>query len=138
MAEPADLSQARYVTTGGRNLSLQELLEHWDFHVARLAKDLADDVDDDHAWGAHDFLAAIYARQRLAGGEDAADPSVQAAVAERRAASDALFMALTDPDEDGVVRRFADEDTNSTEWWWSRIPKGGLPRRDLDQWKDGA
>jgi hypothetical protein len=138
MDSSVDLSQLTYLTSGGRELSLKQLIDHWNSHVDRLAKDVSENVDDDHAWGAEDFLAALYVRQRLAGGSSSASPEVRELLTEKSSASDDLFREITEPDGDCAVLRFAGEPTHPGEWWWSRIPKRGLPRRELDAWLEQA
>lgn len=134
MDRSLDLSTLTYLTSGGRNLSLQQLIDHWDAYVGKLARDLSENVDDDHAWGAEDFVAALYVRQRLAGGSSRATPEAREALKQRSAASDDLFRKITEPDDVGVVLRFAGETAEHGDWWWWRIPMSGLPRREFDAW----
>jgi hypothetical protein len=138
MDDTVDLSQLTYLTSGGRELSLRQLIDHWNSHVGRLAKDLSENADDDHAWGAEDFLAALYVRQRLAGGSSSASPEIGQLLTEQSSASDDLFREITEPDRDCVVLRFAGETAQPGEWWWSRIPRHGLPRREFDAWLEQA
>ncbi len=116
MNESVHLSQLTYVTSDGRELTLKELLDHWDWHVAHLAKDLAEKVDDDHAWAAEDFLATLYIRSRLAAGTSSAAPMARELLAGSASPSDGLFREMTESDRDNVVLRFADEAAEPGEW----------------------
>lgn len=139
MADMVDLTQHSWTSSWGRSWTLAELVDGWDLQVRRLCRDLESDVEGDAAWGAHDFFATLFARQRLHAAEVEARDSVKAEIAARTAPADEMFRHITEPDASGAVIRFAEVSPPSAdEWWWSRMPRAGLPRRELDGWVRSA
>ena len=115
-----------------REITLTELLGAWRAHVARIHDELG--FDRDVGWTAHDLVAALLLRDRI---EDVLAPQpapVRFEAAEAIAGADATFAEMTVQDADRVVRRFA-ENVDASGWWWSRLPRSGPIRADLDDWR---
>jgi hypothetical protein len=79
-------------------------------------------------WGAHDWIAALYIRDRVQHAVDSrpAHDDVPATVQ----VTDELFRSFTTPDERHLLQRLAD-DSPREPWWWGRIPKSGPVASDL-------
>lgn len=115
-----------------REITLVELLGAWRAHVERIHNELG--FDRDVGWTAHDLVAALLLRDRI---EDALAPQpagVRAEAMEVLAGPDTMFSDMTVQDADGLVRRFA-ENEDASGWWWSRLPRRGPIRADLDDWQ---
>ncbi|SDJ32119.1 hypothetical protein SAMN05444157_2813 [Frankineae bacterium MT45] len=130
MSAPLDQVVVRLSAT--REITLAQLLEAWQAHVERIHIEL--DFNRDVAWTAHDLVAALLLRDRI---EDvlARQPAgVRAEAAEVLTGPDTMFSDMTVEDSDGLVRRFA-ENEEAEAWWWSRVPRRGPIRADLDDWQ---
>jgi len=113
------------VTSGHRAETLLQVLEAWAAHVVHLYEDIHERSEG--SWGAHDYVAALFIRDRVEAGLVSTEfrPAVVQAV-------DALFEAFTVEDEamllDPVQAR---PDAGGP--WWSRVPASGPVRDELDQ-----
>jgi hypothetical protein len=115
-------------------LTLGELVDGWSAHVHRLVVEQGASAGDQSVWIAHDYVAAMQLRDAIARGVDKLAPALRSDADAGVEAADRLFMDSTSPDEGGVVRAFAEIDTSHTGWWWSRLPRTGPIRAELDEW----
>jgi hypothetical protein len=108
----------------GKSIAALDLVDGWASHVLRLLHESGASVqDDDLASGAHDWIAALYLRDRVQRVVDAAVPATVEA-------TDELFRSFTKPDEEQFLRRAA-HDLPREPWWWGRIPTAGPVAREL-------
>lgn len=116
-------------------MSLSEVINGWERHLARLMEESTRATDRD-TWGAHDYFAALHLRDYAESGVRRGG-EIERLARDRLVPIDANFITFTEEDERGLVRRFADEPENGF-WWWGRIPLAGLARTELDQWGAGV
>jgi len=84
------------------------------------------------AWGAHDLIGALHARDRIQRAIRAAGANSEAVATV--AVADELFRMFTVVDEDGLLSE-AGMPTPSEPWYWRRIPRNGPVPRELNEWK---
>lgn len=129
MSNPLD--QVNVQLSDTREITLAELLGAWRAHVDIIQSE--QEFDPGTGWTAHDLVAALLIRDRIAEVLEAQPAGVRADAAESLAAADTVFSEMTVEDADGVVRRFA-ENLSASAWWWSRLPRRGPIRADFDDW----
>ena len=119
-----------------RTRTAASVIVGWAAHVHRLhtERDLGPGQDND-AWTAHDYIAALLIRARAQRALDQLDPDVRQAAARVVARFDELLNSFTEPDERQVLRRFAAGEAGE-QWWWQRIPVSGPVRTDLDRYAE--
>lgn len=111
------------VRVGAATLPLLALLESWALRVLRVYTELETTVAECE-WGMDDYVGALFARDWLERGLQAAgltqgrrEPSAVLAV-------DALFRSFTLPDEHGFLQN-VQRGLPVEPWWWTRIPSRG-------------
>jgi hypothetical protein len=116
----------------GRSRTLADLVVGWAAHVTRLLaeRDLPIQERRD-AWNAHDYVAALIIRGMLERGLALVDGELRQKVAQVVSKFDEQLRSFTEPDEQGVLRRFASDEAGN-QWWWERIPRTGPIRDDLN------
>lgn len=129
MSKPLDQVDMQLSDT--REIALTELLAAWRAHVARIHNE--QELDPGTGWTGHDLVAALLLRDRIADVLEAQPTNVRADAAEPLADADTMFSEMTVEDTDGLVRRFA-ENLSASAWWWSRLPRRGPIRADIDDW----
>jgi hypothetical protein len=126
--------QAATVDIGhGRTRTAADLIVGWAAHVAKLEsqRGLRPSEDRD-AWNAHDYVAALIIRDLAERALSILDADLRERAVAALAVSDEVLRSFTEPDERALVRTFAQSDAG-TGWWWSRVPRTGLVRRQLEQ-----
>jgi hypothetical protein len=102
----------------GRAWSAADLVVGWAGEVDRLYAERGLGPGEDHdAWNAHDYVGALLHRGRVQRALDQLDPDLQPPAARAVAHFDELLASFTEPDERGLLRRFAAPDAGR-EWWW--------------------
>jgi len=125
----ADLISVNVQYEYGRTSRLLDLVDAWASHVLRLFRESQPSFAGEDAWGVHDFIAALYIRDRIDRGldafasDDGAPPTL--------IVSDELFRSFTTEDSreklQAVVR-----DAPREPWWWRRLPTTGPVVTELD------
>lgn len=81
--------------------------------------------------GAHDYIAPLIPRDRLAEAISRVDPlrkdQIELVVTE----IDQLFIDFTERDNDGCIERADGRQDPSRGWWWRRVPARGPVRAEL-------
>ncbi len=131
-AEALDRSQV--LLAPGHALGVAAVLRAWWEHVSKLMADLSVPSSDRGVWGAHDYLAALIMRGRLAEGISQMDPEVARSVAPAVAEIDRDFEGYCELDADGCVARIDGRSHSDQAWWWERIPKAGPVRDEIEQY----
>lgn len=110
------------------------LLRAWWEHVSKLVSDLSVPPNDHGVWGAHDYLAALIIRDRLAEGLSHIDPKIMRAVAPAVTEADKMFEGYVEMDADGCASRIDGRSHSAKAWWWERVPKAGPVRDEIEQY----
>jgi hypothetical protein len=111
--------------------SLGRLVTAWKQHVQRLYSEQEKDVADPNVWGIHDYIAALYIRDRIAavfGIHKNPDTEIDQSVLE---SVDRDFQSYTELDRERLLTRLEPVEYDRSSWWWSRIPKTGPARQEL-------
>lgn len=109
------------------------MIDSWSAQVLRLFRESDDPpAPADDAWGAHDFVGALYARDRIGRGIDEAGVDSQAVPP--LAIADEMFRMFTVADEDELLSEVGLPIPRDP-WYWRRIPRTGPVPRDLNEWK---
>jgi hypothetical protein len=116
-----------------REIVLLDLLQAWGQHVDRIRDE--ENLHAGHGWTAHDLVASLVLRERIAASVGEQPTEIQSAAAEYLSGPDDLFSAISVEDRRGTVRRFADDVGSTSGWWWSRLPRSGPIRIELDDWQ---
>jgi len=101
-------------------------------HVERLVAERDQDVT--HAWGPHDFVAALSLRDFIERGASMASTEEQGQITDTVRSTDLLFQSFTEPDASGIVAKLAGVTPSPDQWWWQRIPVDGPIRIEFDAW----
>jgi hypothetical protein len=129
-----DLTSTFIEYPGGRSVELLGVVDSWASQVLRMFRESLDPPGPaDDAWGAHDLVGALLARDRIEGAivgiaDDRVKPLPTLAVA------DELFRVFTVADEDGLMNE-AHSTSPGDQWWWKRVPLTGPIAQDLRQWR---
>ena len=116
---------------GGRTVVLSDMVDAWAVHVVRLFRELDTSVaETPSAWGAHDLVAALYARDRVKAGLDTC-PGVDGTLAVVEA-TDELFRCFTVEDERDLLG-LVGYDIPRAPWWWRRVPTRGPVATELTE-----
>jgi hypothetical protein len=120
----------------GRTRSAADLIVGWAAHVSKLfaERELAPGQDRD-AWNAHDYVAALVIRGLVGRALDQLDGDLRSAATQVVARFDELLNSFTEPDERGLLRRFAGADFVDQPWW-HRVPRSGPVRAELAQFAE--
>jgi hypothetical protein len=116
----------RFVSFGGRQIPLDELLVAWRDRVAAIARQASHDPSAPDLT-VHDMIGAYHLRNALEGA------NVGAWANSDIAAADAELRDITEVDPYGYGIRIADDDNPTTPWWWMRIPRSGQIRDEIEQ-----
>jgi hypothetical protein len=106
------------VRSGRRDALLLDLFDSWAAHVLHLVREV-ESFDPKQAWGAHDFLAAVYIRDRLDKGLAGTGGTLAPVEV-----TDELFRRFTRPHGERSLR-LLDPDVPDGPWWWRRVPTAG-------------
>lgn len=125
--------QGTFVELGFRRTrTAADLVVGWASHVTRLVGErdlrLAEQRD---VWNAHDYVAALIIRGLVRRALEQLDAGLRERTERAVARFDDELRSFTEPDERGLLRRFAADDAGE-DWWWGRIPVSGPVRDDLD------
>jgi len=126
-----DLAVVSVDVGDGRSAQALDLVDSWASHVLRFCKESSTTSNDsDLAWGVHDWVAALYIRDRVQHAVDSQlnDAQLPATVQ----VADELFRSFTTLDDDNRLR-LAASDLPREPWWWARIPVGGPVATELSQ-----
>ena len=115
-----------------REITLTGLIGAWRAHVERIHDELG--FDRGTGWTAHDLVAALLLRDRIEDTLEGQSSAVRSEAQDLLAGADGMFSAMTVDDVDGLVRGFA-ENAGAVGWWWSRLPRRGPIRAELDDWQ---
>ena len=116
----------------GRSASLRSVVDSWTQHVTRLYAERHNDLArNPSSWGAHDYLAALYIRDRVAIGLAQAPLEVANIAQARVTSADRLFLSYAEPDTTDILSRFERVEHDDSAWWWKRIPATGPAREEL-------
>ncbi|MGC5033949.1 hypothetical protein [Micromonospora sp. DT229] len=113
------------------SLGAMDLLRAWWEHLSKFTADLSVPPGDRSIWGAHDYIAALILRDRLAAAISRVDPTRRYRIESVVAEIDQLFMDFTEPDNDGCIERVDGRQDSSRGWWWKRVPARGPVRAEL-------
>jgi hypothetical protein len=113
----------------GRSRTAADLVVGWAAHVTRLLAERDRRLADGDVWNAHDYVAALVVRGFAERALDQLDPPLRTAATAAVARFDAELVTATEPDQRGLLRRFAPD--AGAQWWWQRIPRTGPVREDL-------
>lgn len=115
----------------GRTRTAADLIVGWAAHVTRLGRELDRRLAEHReVWNAHDYVAALLIRGLVERALDGLDEELRASASRAVQRFDDQLRSFTEPDERGLLRRFAAADAGS-QWWWERIPTSGPVRDDL-------
>lgn len=136
----ADLSEADLATMEltdvdlgyGRTRSAADLIVGWTAHVNRLHSELyLRPGEDTEAWTAHDYVAALIIRDVVERSLRLLPREVEDHAFTLVTKYDELLRSFTEPDQTGILQRFAPDEWGSG-WWWQRLPQSGPVRQELE------
>lgn len=107
------------------------LVKAWGQHVQKLVDDQRKEICEPDVWGIHDYIAALYIRDRLSiecARQQSAVPEADRSLLET---VDRAFEAFTEPDHERLLIRLEPIVYDNSRWWWGRIPKMGPARQEL-------
>jgi hypothetical protein len=134
--EMADFRNVQVALGGQRSTTLDELLRGWEAHVRVLERELANARDT--GWSADDLVAALLIRDRIEKALPALGSNDRVEAKSWLQTGDLAFEAMTEIDDRRLVRLFArDESQLPGKWWWTRIPRRGPIRIELEEWFNG-
>jgi hypothetical protein len=133
-AEVGQLERTAVSVSPARSVGLVALLIAWYQHVVRIESEMGLPDSDRSVWGAHDLIAADSLRDFIARGlemisEGESRRRFNAALGE----VDSRFLSYTEADELGALSRLDGDEDRVRGWWWTRIPRSGPIRRELDR-----
>ncbi|MDR7279067.1 hypothetical protein [Catenuloplanes atrovinosus] len=131
MSDDVDLAMVTVTVAPGRQLDVLTLIAAWRAQVARFEADLLAPSGGRPARGARDYVAALYFRDWIAQASAVLPTGPRHRLDRAVADLDARFLALTEPDIDGLVDRATDDPDSTRDWWWHRIPRTGPVRDDF-------
>jgi hypothetical protein len=117
----------------GGAMTLADVVKGWARRVDRFRAEAHSSLDDPATWGGHDYIGTLHWRSHVAAAIEQAPADVRDLMLERVAAVDQAFMSFTEPDPQGLVSRFANEQPPDSGWWWQRLPRTGPAREEMDQ-----
>ena len=121
----SELATITIASPEGRTTELLDLVDAWAGHVMRLSVEAHQDSDSlEFPWGVHDFIAALYIRDRVEHGIRQRSLSSNADIPPTVAVADELFRSFTLEDRQGTLQSVA-QDAPTDPWWWRRLPKTG-------------
>jgi hypothetical protein len=127
-----EFSRASVKLTGGRELSLLELMSGWERHVERLiAQSHSHPIRASVVWGADDFVAALHLRSFVAQAQKRLEPEAHFKLDSWLAEVDGKFRSFTQSDRRHLLTMWMNE-APSDEWWWKRVPKEGAILKELE------
>jgi hypothetical protein len=118
----SELQGQVHETGHGRTVVVLDLIDSWAGHVLRLFRESTGQVPD--SWGAHDYIAALYVRDRLGNALKRMTNEIHRDDPFSVQTIDSLFVSFTSADVEHQLRRFQDE-LPGDPWWWQRIPTTG-------------
>ncbi|MFJ6213883.1 hypothetical protein ACIQGZ_11210 [Streptomyces sp. NPDC092296] len=133
VAEADQLDGTVVSVAPARSLGLVTLLIGWYEHVTRMEREIELPDSDRSVWGAHDLIAADILRDFLARGLESLSGGESRNFLNALNEADSRFLSYTEVDELGVLLRLDDDGPEVRGWWWTRIPRSGPIRRDLDR-----
>jgi len=133
VAEVDQLDRTVVSVTLARSLGLVALLLGWYEHVTRMEKELDLPDSDRSVWGAHDLIAADSLRDFIARGLESIPERGSRNYLVALDEADSRFLSYTEVDELGALLRLDGGAPKVRGWWWTRIPRSGPIRRDLDR-----
>ncbi|GAA0911084.1 hypothetical protein [Virgisporangium aurantiacum] len=110
---------------------LVDVLRSWWEHLAKFEADLLLPPDDHSIWGAHDYVAGLIIRDRLAGAISRLDPTLAGRIDSAVSEVDRRFTDFTEHDDDGCTGRVDGRVDPGRGWWWRRVPIRGPIREEL-------
>jgi hypothetical protein len=120
----------------GTSRSVADLVVGWAAHVNKLhAEQYLRPGEDNEAWTAHDYVAALIIRDFVERALRELPRVVEDHAFTAVTKHDELLRSFTEPDSTGILQRFAAEEWNSN-WWWQRLPQSGPVRQELDAFAD--
>ena len=127
----ARLSSITFPASPNRLARLVDMVGAWREHLGKFEADLSAPADDRSVWGAHDYIAALAIRDRVARGLAILDPDIRAGIEPVVAELDQRFADFTEPDVEGCTERIDGRADPDRQWWWQRIPKAGPVREEI-------
>jgi hypothetical protein len=124
MITPEYLRSRTVEASHGKTISLGELIDGWEAHIARLHRESNVPASEPTFWGFHDYVAALYLRDllELAVKRLSADDAM--VVNGLLTPTDQLLRSFTEVDPERRVLRILGE-SGSHAWWWELLPKSG-------------
>jgi hypothetical protein len=117
----------------GATMTLANVVKGWASRVARFQAEEHSSLDDPSTWGGHDYIGTLHWRSHVNAAIQQTPAKVRDLMLERVAVVDEAFLAFTEPDTQGLVNRFANEQPPDSGWWWQRLPRTGPAREEIDQ-----
>ena len=112
---------------------LASVLTSWGAQVERLSEEAVAGVEPRDARTEHDFVGALYARDRVRRGLGAVSGDLQVVASRLVERFDGQFRDMTEQDTGGLLDLVLVEDVPDTGWWWRRVPRRGPARAGVDQ-----
>ena len=129
----SELVQVTVDSGYGRSSKLLDLIDSWAAHVLRLLREAQPAFETPAlAWGVHDFVAALYIRDRVQRGILTHSTDLDATLPPTVVISDEVFRSFT-AEDDGEDLKLVFSDIPSEPWWWQRIPKAGPVLTELQE-----
>lgn len=130
----APLLNAVTVSEGRRHRwGFVDALQGWHSHVSKLTADSELPPTSPGLWGPHDLVAALVFRNALESGLERVPQGLLRVASAALDDVDRAYLDWTEPDDCGCVGRVDTDVASETGWWWQRVPRTGLVRRELEQ-----
>jgi hypothetical protein len=131
-ADVATMARTAFDLGHGHSRSVAELVGSWAAHASRLhAEQYLRPGEDNEAWTAHDYVAALIIRDFVERALRLLPRIVEDHAFTAVTKYDELLRSFTEPDGTGILQRFAPDEWNAA-WWWQRLPQSGPVRQELD------
>lgn len=108
-----------------------ELLAGWAFSVSRFEREAVLAPDDPQAWGADDYIGALFGRDDLAELVREFQEELPPVFHTALSSADDTLRLTTVEDSTGLLQKFQAHESIGTSWWWRRVPRSGPVRHDL-------
>ena len=133
MSESVDWENQVVEGYGPTPRTIGQLLRSWQAEVQRFERELDKTLDDHTVWVAHDYEGALYLRDAIGDAFRKLSPAQRDAAEGSITAADECFLAITEPGADQLVPRFLVLPRDVTRgWWWSRVPRRGPVREEMN------